>query len=118
TTVLCEGEAAPWCGGSASRSTRQICLAGIVRLKTLLQLRLGSTRNRLYLITARYRPKKIPTGAIVRGMLEPARCDINRQMRIARPTSGEAHDQICDPAFDTGNVCNRAGGSSHGHTSQ
>jgi hypothetical protein len=37
---------------------------------------------------------------------------------LAPITSGETHEQICDPAFDTGHIRDAAGGGSNGHTSQ
>jgi hypothetical protein len=37
---------------------------------------------------------------------------------LACLTSEETHEQICDPAFDTGHVRDSAGGGSGGRSSQ
>ena len=47
-------------------------------------------------------------------MFVQARGDIT----IQTVATGEAHEEISDPAFYTGRLRNRAGSSSHGHASQ
>jgi len=59
--------------------------------------------------------KELPTGAIATGMFFP-RGVPSAGLRMACPTSGGTHEQICDPAFDTGDIRNRAGAGSDGHT--
>jgi hypothetical protein len=55
------------------------------------------------------------------------RCDFRRNIcsgetnhphKLAPLRSGETHEQICDPGFDTGHIRDRAGCGSHDHTSQ
>jgi tetrahydromethanopterin S-methyltransferase subunit C len=57
------------------------------------------------------------TGEIATGIFVAAGHNIARPM-LACLTSEETHEQICDPAFDTGHVRDSAGGGSGGRSSQ
>jgi hypothetical protein len=55
--------------------------------------------------------------AIATGMFFPARYTISGPPH-GLPTSGGTHEQICDPAFDAGDIRDGAGAGSNGHASQ
>ena len=57
------------------------------------------------------------TGEIATGIFVAAGHNIAGPM-LACLTSEETHEQICDPSFDFGHVCDGAGSGSDGHTNQ